>query len=162
MPTPKALVRILTAERLADSRPQVRLTVEKTGKTFTAAPLLKAVIEQAPSHHIGEPTDVTTCDLDDGRVSLRAAIQAFGWSEATQLSFSVERNHVSVYAVSDKGSTLESKQGRCLIPLAIRRRLKLGNNSTVYVVTEQTPVPHVRIYPNTYLVQLLREAEQSK
>jgi hypothetical protein len=162
VPTPKALVRILTAERLAESRPQVRFTVEKTGKPFTAAPLLKSVIEQAPAHLTDEPTDVTTCDLDDGRVSLRAAIQAFGWSESTQLSFSAERNHVSVYAISDKGSTLESKQGRCLIPLAIRRRLSMGNNSTVYVVTEQTPVPHVRIYPNTYLVRLLREAEQSK
>ncbi len=160
MPTPKALVRVLTAERLAESRPQVRLAVEKTGKTFTAAPLLKAVIEQAPTHLRDEPTDVTTCDLDDGRVSLRAAIQEFGWNETTKLSFTAERNHVSVCAVSDKGSTLDSKQGRCLIPLAIRRRLSIGNNSTVLVVTEQTPVPHVRIYPTTYLVPLLREAEQ--
>ena len=162
MPTPKALVRILTAERLAESRPQVRLTVEKTGKTFTAAPLLKAVIEQAPTPLTHEPLDAATCDLDDGRVSLRAAIRAFGWNEATNLSFTVEGKGVSVYAVSDKGSTLESKQGRCLIPLAIRRRLSIGNNSTVFVVTEQTPVPHVRIYPNTHLVRLLREAEQTK
>jgi hypothetical protein len=140
----------------------VKITVEKTGKPFTAAPLLKSVIEQAPAPHTHEPIEAKTTDLDDGRVSLRAAIRAFGWDEKTQLSFTVEGNHVSVYAVSDKGSTLESKQGRCLIPLAIRRRLSMGNNSTVFVVTEQTPVPHVRIYPNTYAVRLLREAEQSK
>ena len=100
------------------------------------------------------------CDLDDGRVILRDAIRLFGWNEKTQLSFTVEGKHVSVYAVSDKGSTLDSKQGRCLIPLAIRRRLSMGNHSTVYVVTEQTPVPHVRIYSGAHIDQLLRKDEQ--
>jgi hypothetical protein len=162
VPTPPALIRILTAERLAQSRPQVRLTVDKDGEAFSAAPLLKAVIQQAPTHPTAAPIDSSSYDLDDGRVSLRAAISAFGWNEKTQLSFTVEGNHVSVYAVNDEGSTLESKQGRCLIPLTIRRRLSIGNNSKVFVITEETPVPHVRIYPNTYLVQILREAEQIK
>ena len=162
MPTPPALIRILTAERLAQLRPQVRLTVDSDGEAFSAAPLLKAVIQQAPVHLTDATFDGSSYDLDDGRVSLRAAIHAFGWNESTQLSFTVEGNHVSVYAVNDEGSTLESKQGRCLIPLAIRRRLSIGKNSRVYLITEQAPVPHVRIYPNTYLGQILREAEQIK
>jgi bifunctional DNA-binding transcriptional regulator/antitoxin component of YhaV-PrlF toxin-antitoxin module len=118
------------------------------------------VIAEAPTNINTTPCEAETTDLDDGRVSLRAAIRLFGWNEKTQLSFTVEGNHVSVCAVSEKGGTLESKQGRCLIPLAIRRRLSMRSNSTVYVVTEQTPVPHVRIYPNAHIVQLLRKAEQ--
>ena len=162
MPTPPALIRVLTAERLAQSRPQVRLTVDADGEAFSAAPLLKTVIQQAPIQPTATPIDSSSYDLDDGRVPLRAAISAFGWNEKTQLSFTVEGNHVSVYAVNDEGSTLESKQGRCLIPLAIRRRLSIGNNAKVFVITQESPVPHVRIYPNAYLVQILREAEQSK
>ena len=159
MPTPKALVRILTAERLEGMRPSVQIPVDSDAEIFSAAPLLNAVIAQAPTQVRTPTSTLAMCDLDDGRVILRDAIRLFGWNESTQLSFTVEGNHVSVCAVSGKGSTIESKQGRCLIPLAIRRRLSMGNHSTVLVVAEQTPAPHVRIYSSAHVDQVLRKDE---
>jgi len=139
--------------------PSVQIPVDNDEELFSAGPLLNAVIAQAPAQVTTAPSPSSMCDLDDGRVILRDAIRLFGWNESTNLSFAVEGKHVSVCAVSDKGSTLESKQGRCLIPLAIRRRLSMENNSTVYVVTEQTPAPHVRIYSIAHIDQLLRKDE---
>ena len=155
VPTSPGYIRVLTAERLEQLRPSVQIPVDNDEELFSAAPLLNAVIKQAPQQNTHKQQESENSVLDDGRVSLRHAIRSFGWDESTQLSFTVEGNHVSVYAISGEGSTLESKQGRCLIPLAIRRRLSLQKNSTVYVVTEHSPVPHVRIYSNALVLQLL-------
>ena len=143
--------------RLDALRPKVVFEDAHDSATFSASPLLDAVIHSAPiEREFVAPEFASISTLDNGRVSLRDAISILGWKPGTALSFDVIDGGVSVCAVETGKHTISAAQGRCLLPKHVRRLLSMKENEQVYIETMSSPAPNVRIYPVKYVSEQLR------
>jgi hypothetical protein len=164
--TSPTLIRALERERLLKEQAEVRSRfTEQVKDENKRSPLIAvsdgAVREAMPPRSAQTVDAVATFTLHVGRLCLRDASRALGWTDKTPLAFSTSPFGITVTSCGfgEARSTFMDTQQRVVVPVAARNRFELRNGESVLIVTAKEPIAHVRIIPMALVLAGLTELE---
>ncbi len=157
MPASKNYIKVLEKKRLEAMRQRVRLPKAeqaqgpKATHLFEESSTLNFSKEKNP-----QVLSASISSLDDGRISLSEALASLGWSEQSNLDFTVSGRTVQIIEVEKEGVQISSSKSRLVLPLSIRRRLEWPDRTKLLVVSHSSPAKHILIYEVSDLLKLIK------
>ncbi len=157
MPASKNYIKVLEKKRLEAMRPKVRLPKAEQ----VQGPEATHLFEEFSTFKFSKKKSplvlsASISSLDDGRISLSEALASLGWSEQSNLDFTISGRTVQIIEVEDGGLQVSSSKSRLVLPLWIRRRLEWSDRTKLLVVSHSSPAKHILIYEVSDLLNLIK------
>ncbi len=147
MPASKNYIKVLEKKRLEAMRPKVRLPKAEQVQGPEATHLFDEYSNIEITEKRGlEVLSASISSLDDGRISLSDALASLGWSEQSNLDFTISGRSVQIIEVEKDGFQVSCSKSRLVLPIWIRRRLDWSNRTKLLVVSHSSPAKHILIY----------------